>query len=218
MTDTPRRLFMAVGALAVIWIVTFWLYEPTPPPVTFGDRPASLTERDLSFDPEPQPPAPAPEITPAAAAEPAPTTTAPARRIKEYTVAKGDTSWEAVAHRTLGDRARAGDIAAENPLVDPKKLIPGRTVLRIPLDPAPRPIAGTPKPVPPVVPSDEMVYITNSGDTLTGIAKQVYGQSSLWQIIYGANKDRIANPNRVPQGLTIRIPPPPARRPAKSGA
>src|SRR6202790_3680859 len=27
-------------------------------------------------------------------------------------------------------RTRAGDIAQENPLVDPKKLIPGRTVLR----------------------------------------------------------------------------------------
>jgi nucleoid DNA-binding protein len=44
------------------------------------------------------------------------------------------------------------------------------------------------------------------GKTLTLIALEYYGHKNFWVYIYEANKDRIANPNSIPQGFTIKIP------------
>lgn len=53
----------------------------------------------------------------------------------EYTVQRGDNSWETIAEKTLGDRKLASAVLRANPLVSPDKLIPGRTRLKIPRDP-----------------------------------------------------------------------------------
>ncbi len=44
------------------------------------------------------------------------------------------------------------------------------------------------------------------GKTLTMIALEQYGHKNFWVYIYEANKDRIANPNSIPEGFTVKIP------------
>jgi nucleoid-associated protein YgaU len=49
-------------------------------------------------------------------------------------------------------------------------------------------------------------YVIEKGDTLQKISKKVYNTYKNWYKIYEANKDIIADPNRIKPGLTIRIP------------
>jgi TP901 family phage tail tape measure protein len=68
--------------------------------------------------------------------------------------------------------------------------------------------AKDPAPVPAkVVPSKTKSYIVKSGDTLSGIAKSMYGDSSKWKKIYDANKSIIgSNPNKIYTGQKYSIP------------
>jgi nucleoid-associated protein YgaU len=45
-----------------------------------------------------------------------------------------------------------------------------------------------------------------SGDTLSGIARQVYGDANQWPRIFEANRDQIANPNLIFPGQVLRVP------------
>ena len=50
-------------------------------------------------------------------------------------------------------------------------------------------------------------YTVKSGDSLSTIAKRVYGDSSRWRTIYEANKQAIgSDPNRLKLGLVLVIP------------
>ena len=49
-------------------------------------------------------------------------------------------------------------------------------------------------------------YEIVSGDTLGGIAKQFYGKSSKYTLIFEANRDIIKDPNKIYPGQKIRIP------------
>ncbi|MBX3358750.1 MAG: LysM peptidoglycan-binding domain-containing protein [Phycisphaeraceae bacterium] len=232
MSATPWRLFLAIAALVLIWIMVFWLYEPPPPPVSFGDRPAGIESEvteaataggDTRRDPGPLAAKPEPARPVAVSSLPVRTEVNPQPYVatRAYVVQSGDVSWERIAARVLGDRRRAEEIARQNPLVSPDKLIPGRTVLRVPAEPAVAasgapakppanvPVAATPK-KPEPAPEGERQYTIAAKDTLSGIAKSVYGQSSLWEVIYEANRDRLSSPNRLPLGVVIRIPPKPA--------
>jgi nucleoid-associated protein YgaU len=53
----------------------------------------------------------------------------------------------------------------------------------------------------------ETIYVVKSGDTLSGIAKKVYGKAGRWPEIYEANRDRIENPKLIRPGWKLRIPP-----------
>jgi nucleoid-associated protein YgaU len=44
------------------------------------------------------------------------------------------------------------------------------------------------------------------GDTLGKIAKQYYGDASLYMTIFEANKDLLKDPNRIFPGQKLRIP------------
>jgi nucleoid-associated protein YgaU len=171
------------------------------------------------------PPAP---VKPSAEVRAAPPT-APATRVVppeywEYTVQKGDGSMEAIARRLLGDGRLWTKIAEANPLLDARKLIPGRTKLKIPrditniqgkevpiVDPLPPAAAPAPAgtgstPAPAKATAAERTYVVKAGDTLSDIAREVYGKSSLWLRIYEANTDVIDNPDAVKPGTTLRIP------------
>jgi nucleoid-associated protein YgaU len=50
------------------------------------------------------------------------------------------------------------------------------------------------------------VYVTKAGDSLSKIAKAVYGDADRWQEIFEANKGKIQDPDRIPVGLELRIP------------
>jgi nucleoid-associated protein YgaU len=50
-------------------------------------------------------------------------------------------------------------------------------------------------------------YQVKSGDTLSKIAKQVYGDSNAYMKIFEANKPMLSDPNRIYPGQQLRIPP-----------
>lgn len=49
-------------------------------------------------------------------------------------------------------------------------------------------------------------YVVQSGDSLSKIARQFYGNANEWQKIYQANKDAIKNPDLIYPGQKIIIP------------
>jgi len=58
------------------------------------------------------------------------------------------------------------------------------------------------------VPISYDTYVVKPGDTLSSISARpdVYGSGSKWRKLYNANRDRITDPNRVPAGMTLRVP------------
>ena len=74
------------------------------------------------------------------------------------------------------------------------------TTSRPPMPQAPRPtVSQQAKPA-----SSE--YTIKSGDSLSKIAKQFYGNANEWQKIYNANRDKIKDPNLIYPGQKIIIP------------
>jgi nucleoid-associated protein YgaU len=55
-------------------------------------------------------------------------------------------------------------------------------------------------------PAEERTYTVAAGDSLSKIAKRVYGNATLWRRIFEANKDRIENPDLIYPGQVLRIP------------
>jgi nucleoid-associated protein YgaU len=55
-------------------------------------------------------------------------------------------------------------------------------------------------------PAAEQTYTVVKGDSLSKIAKRVYGDAQQWRKIYEANKDQIKNPDLIHPGQTFRIP------------
>ena len=49
-------------------------------------------------------------------------------------------------------------------------------------------------------------YTVKSGDTLSRIAKEVYGDASKWKQIHAANADLIRDPDKIQTGWTLNIP------------
>lgn len=103
----------------------------------------------------------------------------------QYTVVPGDTL-SAIAQRLYGDSARWPDIfnANQDQIANPDQIFPGQ-VLRIPA-------TGQ--------------HTVATGDSLSGIAQQFYGDASLWPRILEANQDHIANPDLIFPGQVLCIP------------
>jgi nucleoid-associated protein YgaU len=55
-------------------------------------------------------------------------------------------------------------------------------------------------------PSDVEYYVIASGDTLSKIAKRVYGNANDYQRIFEANREVIKDPDKIYVGQKIRIP------------
>jgi nucleoid-associated protein YgaU len=55
-------------------------------------------------------------------------------------------------------------------------------------------------------PTGGKTYIVKSGDSLSKIAKQFYGDANKWKRIHAANKDKIPNPDLIHPGLQLTIP------------
>ena len=54
--------------------------------------------------------------------------------------------------------------------------------------------------------SDEQTYTVKSGDTLSKISQQFYGEASLYNNIFEANRDKLSDPNKIQPGMVLRIP------------
>jgi LysM repeat protein len=52
----------------------------------------------------------------------------------------------------------------------------------------------------------ERVYVVQAGDSLSKIAREVYGDGSRWPEIFEANKDKISSPSMIYPGQELRIP------------
>jgi nucleoid-associated protein YgaU len=50
-------------------------------------------------------------------------------------------------------------------------------------------------------------YTVKSGDSLSKIAKQIYGDANAWRRIFQANTDKIKNPDLIHPGQVLTIPP-----------
>jgi len=56
-------------------------------------------------------------------------------------------------------------------------------------------------------PTEEARYYTvKSGDTLSKIAKEMYGDANRYQVIFEANKPMLSNPDKIYPGQMLRIP------------
>jgi nucleoid-associated protein YgaU len=201
------RLAGGFALLVLLWIVVYWWWEPAEPPIRFQPVPAESAPAPRPVDP--LPPSPAPMETPKAL--PPPETPGVVRAVvtpefTEYTVVPGDT-FERIARKQLGSSAKAGLIARANPFVDPSRLKPGRT-LRIPRDP--ENISGKTIEIagrPPADPAN--TYTVESGDTLSGISQRLYGESKYADLIFQANRDKLASKNDLKIGQSLIIPPKP---------
>jgi nucleoid-associated protein YgaU len=54
--------------------------------------------------------------------------------------------------------------------------------------------------------SEPRVYVVQQGDTLSQIAKSVYGEATRWREIYEANKQKIKDPKIIRPGQELHIP------------
>ena len=52
----------------------------------------------------------------------------------------------------------------------------------------------------------EKTYEVKSGDTLSKIAKQEYGNANEWRRIFDANKDILKDPDKIYPGQQLKIP------------
>lgn len=50
------------------------------------------------------------------------------------------------------------------------------------------------------------IYTVNEGDTLSGIAKSLYGESKEWEKIYQANTETLSDPHKLSVGQDLLIP------------
>jgi nucleoid-associated protein YgaU len=58
-------------------------------------------------------------------------------------------------------------------------------------------------------PKDEAVtrtYTVVAGDSLSKIARKIYGDAGRWKEIFEANRDTIKNPDLIHPGQTLKIP------------
>jgi len=67
-----------------------------------------------------------------------------------------------------------------------------------PTAPAPSPPPSRPRPV---------LHVVQKGETLSSISRKYYGTEGKWRLIHEANKSVIPNPDALPLGAKLKIPP-----------
>jgi nucleoid-associated protein YgaU len=147
----------------------------------------------------------------AAASAPA-RSTAPVPTERIHRVAEGE-SLSRIAERIYGDRELWKALAAYNTdrLPNPNVLKTG-LVLRVP----PKEVltGGATAPAttnvavrdPLAAPASARAHVVREGETLSEIAAATLGSSRRWPELVAANRDRIADPDRVMPGTELRIP------------
>lgn len=154
----------------------------------------------------------APEITGEAA--PVEVISQAAPQPQTYTTQSGDNLWK-LAQRFYGDGRRWKVIyQANRDLLPSSSEVPVGVVLVIPVEVAPRgaapPARLSAEAAAPAEPQPGATsYTVQRGDTLFGIARKHYGDGNRWRLLYEANRDRIADPNRLAVGTVLVIPPAP---------
>lgn len=53
---------------------------------------------------------------------------------------------------------------------------------------------------------EKKTYTVKSGDTLSKISKEVYGDANKYMDIFNANKDKLSDPDKIKSGQELQIP------------
>lgn len=77
------------------------------------------------------------------------------------------------------------------------------------------PLSSLPTPPPTAAPTDDadadeeavVFYPVEKGETLSGIAKRLYGDSNKYMKIFEANKPMLKDPDKIYPGQVLRVPP-----------
>ncbi|MGY4514934.1 LysM peptidoglycan-binding domain-containing protein [Lysobacter sp. HA18] len=69
----------------------------------------------------------------------------------------------------------------------------------------------TPHPTPsatvsPTPTATQRTYTVQQGDSLSKIAKHIYGDANRWQLIYNANREHVSDPDRIYPGQVLMLP------------
>ena len=67
--------------------------------------------------------------------------------------------------------------------------------------------SSTAKPAPDAAPPKVETYTVEKGDSLSKIAKRIYGDANKWHAIFEANRDRIEDPDLIQPGWILKLPP-----------
>jgi nucleoid-associated protein YgaU len=217
MDERSSRLFVGICLLVLLWIGTYWLYEPGGgkaggnPSISFdpsdGSAPVQPTP-EAARDPIPVRFEPVP---PPAELDPGLRVVAPA--VRKHTVRQGDT-FESIARQYFGPEGSASVIARANPLKDPTRLKPGDVII-VPEDPdniqgVVVRADGAPAEAPPPQTPPAVEYLVKPGDSLSRIAQSYYGSTRHADFIFRSNRDVLSSPDRLRVGQTLRLPPLPA--------
>lgn len=65
--------------------------------------------------------------------------------------------------------------------------------------------SSTAKPAPGAAPPKIETYTVQKGDSLSKIAKRIYGDANLWKKIFEANRDQIEDPDLIHPGQVLKI-------------
>ncbi len=52
----------------------------------------------------------------------------------------------------------------------------------------------------------QKTYVVKSGDTLSKISKEMYGDANKYMNIFNANKDKLSDPDKINPGMELNIP------------
>lgn len=221
------RYSIALLVLLCIGVATYWATEGPQAPAASAIDGAPVVESDIStegvsappmevFEPPVAAPDPLPEQAeepPVARPEPGQVLVPPAFR--DYTVVRDDNA-ERISRKVYGERIYWRAIMQANPNVDFDRGLRVGQVIRVPVDPSN--VQGLVVEASEVETDDaasspdvgETEWVVQRGDTLSGIAKAVYGRASLWRLIRDANSDQVnRDGTNIRAGMTLRIPPPP---------
>jgi nucleoid-associated protein YgaU len=222
--DGAGKIAGGLVLLVALWIGVYWWW-PSEPKITFAapEAPAQLPEGREPSKAQPNPPLKAqPKVQPKTASpprqQPAPEPVAPrvAPRPEEpspiavvppeftdHTIQKNET-FATISKKYFNTTAYADAISHANPFMDPTKLTPGR-VVRVPKDP--KNVQGMPAAPQAIASTNE--YVVEPGDSLSKIAQELYGDSSLAGHIFQANRDQLKSEHALKIGQRLRIPPKP---------
>jgi len=167
-------------------------YAPPPPPDVLPALPADLSLAPPPFDSTYRSTLDVPPPPLLDAAAPAPLAVSTAAHAGGALPALGPMLPAGVVHTVSVERGPVGG-----------GVVPAQAIAGLVVAPA-----GAPGPTP-----DS--YTIRDGDDLTSIAARLYGHPGAAEAIWSANRDRLTDPNVLPIGLALRIPPtwvPPAAR------
>lgn len=100
------------------------------------------------------------------------------------------------------DNLGATDPYANDPLLPPDNAAD----TRVTTPPPPPESSGKTAKSAPARATSGRTHVVAKGDTLSSIARKYYGDSSKWKTIFNANRNRIADPNRLTVGTKLIIP------------